>query len=117
MEEGNPGTDSPNLDGDPEFGDPEAGEPETGYHEYEEIVPEETEGSGFDNYRSVDLNWHYTSTSSSEWSLYFQANTISSQASFKTYPAKKILFEPKKVLSLLHTPTLQFNFCLISAQN
>ena len=56
MEEGNPGTDSPNLDGDPEFGDPEAGEPETGYHEYEEIVPEETEGSGFDNYRSVDLN-------------------------------------------------------------
>ena len=56
MEEGNPGTDSPNLDGDPEFGDPEAREPETGYHEYEEIVPEETEGSGFDNYRSVDLN-------------------------------------------------------------
>ena len=56
VEEGNPGTDSPNLDGDPEFGDPEAREPETGYHEYEEIVPEETEGSGFDNYRSVDLN-------------------------------------------------------------
>ena len=60
VEEGNAGTDSPNLqhpqDGDPEVGDPEAGEPETGYHEYQEIVPEETEGSGFDNYGSVDLN-------------------------------------------------------------
>ena len=60
VEEGNAGTNSPNLqhpqDGDPEVGDPEAGEPETGYHEYQEIVPEETEGSGFDNYRSVDLN-------------------------------------------------------------
>ena len=57
---GNPGTNRPNIqhpqDGDPEVGDPEAGEPETGYHEYQEIVPEETEGSGFDNYRSVDLN-------------------------------------------------------------
>ena len=51
MEEGNPGTDSPNLDGDPEFGDPEAGEPETGYHEYNEV----TKGPGFDNYGSVDL--------------------------------------------------------------
>ena len=40
VEEGNPGTDSPNLqhpqDGDPEVGDPEAGDPETGYHEYHE---------------------------------------------------------------------------------
>ena len=59
VEEGNAGTDSPNLqhpqDGDPEVGDPEAGEPETGYHEYNEIIPEFTKGPGFDNYGSVDL--------------------------------------------------------------
>ena len=55
VEEGNAGTDSPNLQ-HPQDGDPEVGDPETGYHEYQEIVPEETEGSGFENYRSVDLN-------------------------------------------------------------
>ena len=59
VEEGNAGTDSPNLqhpqDGDPEVGDPEAGEPETGYHEYNEIIPEFTKGPGFDNYGSIDL--------------------------------------------------------------
>ena len=59
VEEGNAGTDSPNLqhpqDGDPEVGDLEAGEPETGYHEYNEIIPEFTKGPGFDNYGSVDL--------------------------------------------------------------
>ena len=55
VEEGNPGTDRPNIhhpqDGDPEVGDPEAGEPETGYHEYNEV----TKGPGFDDYGSVDL--------------------------------------------------------------
>ena len=59
VEEGNAGTDSPNLqhpqDGDPEVGDPEAGEPETGYHEYNEVNTEVTKGPGFDNYGSVDL--------------------------------------------------------------
>ena len=46
MEEGNPGTDRPNVqhpqDGDPEVGDPEAGEPETGYHEYHKIESKST---------------------------------------------------------------------------
>ena len=41
MEEGNPGTDRPNVqhpqDGDPEVGEHEGGDPETGYHEYQEI--------------------------------------------------------------------------------
>ena len=55
MEGGNPGTDRPNAQ-HPQAGDPEVGDPEAGYHEYHEIVPEVTEGPGFDNYGSVDLN-------------------------------------------------------------
>ena len=82
VEEGNAGTDSPNLqhpqDGDPEVGDPEAGEPETGYHEYNEV----TKGPGFDNYGSVDLYWHY-SRARGGLSPFFQTKTISSWAWLK----------------------------------
>ena len=49
MEGGNPGTNRPNAQ------HPQAGDPEAGYHEYHEIVPEVTEGPGFDNYGSVNL--------------------------------------------------------------